>query len=66
MVAKLSKDQEADEDEAYMRSLTRCEEDRRRLHPDIEWCGGFRWFRSVNVIPLERFRPFNWRRNGER
>ena len=66
MVPKLNTDQEADEDEAFMRSLTRCEEDQRRLHPDIEWCGGFRWFRSANVIPLERFRPFNWRRNGER
>jgi hypothetical protein len=46
-----------DDDEAFMRSLTRCEEDRRRLYPGVPWDGGFRWFRSPNVIPLERFRP---------
>ena len=39
-----------------MRSLIRPEEDRRRLHPDRPWQGGFRWFRSENVIPLEQWR----------
>jgi hypothetical protein len=49
---------EQDEDEAFMHSLTRCEEDRLRLHPGVPWHGGYRWFRSTNVIPLEKFRPF--------
>jgi hypothetical protein len=54
---------EEDDDEAFMRSLTRCEEDRRRLYPSTPWDGGFRWFRSPNVIPLEKFRGRNWRRD---
>ena len=44
------------DDEAFMRSLIRPEEDRRRLHPDRPWEGGFRWFRSPNVVPLEQWR----------
>jgi hypothetical protein len=62
----ISKQIEEEDYEAFMRSLTRCEEDRRRLHPGTAWSGGFRWFRSTNVIPIERFRPLNWRRNSER
>jgi len=62
----ISKQIEEEDDEAFMRSLTRCEEDRRHLHPGTAWNGGFRWFRSANVIPLEKFRPFNWRRNSGR
>ena len=57
---------EQDDDEAFMRSLTRCEEDRRRLHPGVPWNRGYRWFRSANVIPLERYRPFNRRRDAPR
>jgi hypothetical protein len=49
---------EQEDDETFMRSLTWCEEDRRRLHPGVAWNGGYRWFRSPNVIPLERYRPF--------
>ena len=45
-----------DDDEAFMRSLIRPEEDRRRLYPTIPWDGGFRWFRSLNVVPIERYR----------
>jgi hypothetical protein len=47
---------EDDEDDALMRSLVRSEEDRRRLHPSVPWSGGYRWFKSPNVIPLEKFR----------
>ena len=43
-----------DDDEAFMRSLIRPEEDRRRLYPTVPWEGGFRWFRSPNVVPIER------------
>ena len=39
-----------------LRSLIRPEEDRRRLHPELPWRGGYRWFRSANVIPMERYR----------
>ena len=46
----------AEDDEAFLRSLIRPEEDRRRLHPELPWRGGYRWFRSANVIPMERYR----------
>jgi hypothetical protein len=49
--------EDENEDEALMRSLTRCEEDRRRLYPGVAWNGGYRWFRSPNVVPLEKFKP---------
>jgi hypothetical protein len=52
------------EDEDFMHSLTRCEEDRRKLYPGVAWGGGYRWFRSPNVVPLEKFRPFNRRRDA--
>jgi hypothetical protein len=54
-------DQIEDDDEALLRSLTWCEEDRRRLYPGIAWRGEYRWFRSSNVIPLERYRPSGWK-----
>jgi hypothetical protein len=57
MTIKSIADFEADEDEAFLRSVVLCEEERRRLYPGVEWRGGFRWFRSANVIPMERFRP---------
>jgi hypothetical protein len=45
-----------DDDEAFLRSLIRPEEDRRKLYPTHPWGGGFRWFRSPNVVPIERYR----------
>jgi hypothetical protein len=48
--------QDDDDDDAFMRSLIRPEEDRRRLYPGVAWEGGFRWFRSPNVVPLEQWR----------
>jgi hypothetical protein len=51
MIPTPSKDDE--DDEAFLRSLP--EEDRRQL-TSAAWHGGFRWFRSPNVIPLERYR----------
>ena len=54
-----------DDDEAFMRSLIRPEEDRRRRYPTIPWEGGFRWFRSPNVVPIERYRQArSWRRQS--
>jgi hypothetical protein len=45
------------EDEAFLRRLVLPEEDRRRLYPATRpWTGGYRWFRSENVIPIEQAR----------
>jgi hypothetical protein len=45
-----------DDDDAFMRKLIRPEEDRLRLHPTRPWAGGFCWFRSPNIVPLEQWR----------
>ena len=50
MLTKNDEDGE-DDDETLLRSLIRPEEDHRRLHPELPWRGGYRWFRSANVIP---------------
>jgi hypothetical protein len=44
-----------EEAEAFLRSVTLSEEDRRQC-TSAPWRGGFRWFRSPNVIPLEQYR----------
>jgi hypothetical protein len=43
------------DEETFMRHLTVCEEDR-RLYGFPPYRGGFRWFRSPNVVCLERVR----------
>ena len=46
-----------DNDEStFWRKLILPEEDRRRLFPDMTWKGGYRWFRSENVVCIEHFR----------
>ena len=50
----LPKDDE--DDEAFLQALIRPEEDRQRLHPELPWRGGYRWFRSTNVVCLEQAR----------
>jgi hypothetical protein len=42
-------------DEAVLRQLVLPEEDRCQ-YTSAPWRGGFRWFRSPNVIPIERWR----------
>jgi hypothetical protein len=42
------------DDEAFVRSLVICEEDRRRLTTAPS--SSYRWFRSPNVIDLVRYR----------
>jgi hypothetical protein len=44
------------EDDALLRQFVLSEEDRRRRHPRTEWTGGYRWFRSGNVVKLELYR----------
>jgi hypothetical protein len=46
---------ESDEDEAFLRRLTFAEEDRPSF-TTAKWEGGFRWFRSPNVVRLEVYR----------
>jgi hypothetical protein len=48
-----------DDEHAFWRKLVLPEEDRRRL--GMVWKGGYRWFRSPNVIPIEQ-----WRRRRQR
>jgi hypothetical protein len=45
-----------DDDDVLLRQLIPCEEDRRRLFPATTWTGGYRWFRSPNVVDLEVYR----------
>jgi hypothetical protein len=42
-------------DEVFLRSVTFPEEDR-HLFTAAPWRGEFRWFRSPNVVPLERYK----------
>ena len=45
---------EYDEEHAFARQLMLPEEDRARYL--TKWQGGYRWFRSPDVIPLEKYR----------
>jgi hypothetical protein len=31
-------------------------EEKRRLDPFLVWSGSYRWFKSGNIVPLERYR----------
>jgi len=53
---KLVDSQEDEEDEAFLRKIVFCEEDRRRRYPTLQWTGGYRWFMSPNIIPIEQWR----------
>jgi hypothetical protein len=44
-----------DEDDVFLQQLVLSEEDRKRLYPTTKWTGGYRWFRSDNVIKLEDY-----------
>lgn len=43
------------EDDTFLRSVVFPEEDR-HLFTSRAWNGEFRWFRSPNVIPIEKWR----------
>jgi hypothetical protein len=53
MLTKIRND---DYEDIFWRKLILPEEDRRRLFPDRIWKGGYRWFRSENVVCIEHFR----------
>ena len=44
-----------DPGEAFLREYTWPEEDR-HLFTSVPWSGGYRWFCSSNVVPLEQYR----------
>jgi hypothetical protein len=44
-----------DEVETFLRKVVPPEEERRQ-YTSAPWSGGYRWFRSENVIPLEQQR----------
>lgn len=46
---------DADEDEAFLRRMIFPEEDR-HLFTATPWRGGYRWFRSENVVCIEHYR----------
>jgi hypothetical protein len=48
---------EEDSDETFLRHVTFPEEDR-HLYTTTPWQGGYRWFRSPNVIPIEQWRKY--------
>jgi len=43
------------QDEYFFRQVVFAEEDR-HLFTTAPWHGGFRWFRSANVVPIEHWR----------
>jgi hypothetical protein len=46
------------EDEAFWRTLIFPEEERMAL-TSVSWNGGYRWFSSTNVVPIEHYRRPN-------
>jgi hypothetical protein len=45
---------QAEDEDAFWRKLVLPQEERMRL--SIPWRGGYRWFRSANVVPIEQWR----------
>jgi hypothetical protein len=39
----------------FLQNYTWPQEDR-HLFTSVQWSGGYRWFRSSNVVPLEQYR----------
>jgi hypothetical protein len=46
----------SEDQEAFHRKFTLCQEEWARLHATRKWPGGYRWFRSPNVTPIEYYR----------
>ena len=45
----------SEKEEAFWQKMVLPEED--RILIDAQWYGGYRWFRSENVVCLEHYRP---------
>jgi hypothetical protein len=52
------------QDESFLRGVVFPEEDR-HLFTTAPWHGGFRWFRSANVVPIEYWRRVEIEAPGE-
>lgn len=52
-----------EDDETFLRRFVVPAEDR-YLFTTAPWDGGYRWFRSTNVVPIERWRRSNPRPAG--
>jgi hypothetical protein len=50
-----------DQQHEFLRRFTIPEEDRAK-YTSARWNGGYRWFRSPNVLCLEKFRQLKMRR----
>jgi hypothetical protein len=55
MVPVAKTDPDLEEDEAFLQKLIYPEEDR-HLFTTVPWRGGYRWFRSPNVVCMEKYR----------
>jgi hypothetical protein len=53
---------DGDDGDDFLRKLTFPEEDR-HLFTTAPWQGGFRWFKSPNVVPIEQWRRKRGHRN---
>ncbi len=47
---------EYEAEHAFAREITLPVEDRAKYMPGARWDGGYRWFRSPNVVALEKCR----------
>jgi hypothetical protein len=50
-------------EEAFYRNLIRPEE--RLLYASAKGSGGYRWFRSPNIIPFEKYQRVRLTENGQ-
>jgi hypothetical protein len=57
-------DEDEDEDDKFYRRFVLCEEDRLHRYPHLGPSIGFRWFRSPNIIPIEKARRRRQKREG--
>jgi hypothetical protein len=53
----ITQDNDDDEDLALLRKFMRPEEDLREYRRRMPWTGGYRYFRSANVVCIEHYRP---------
>jgi hypothetical protein len=63
MSTLLERIQRYDEDRAFLRQAMIPEEDRHRF-TSVKWSGEYRWFRSPNVICLEKARAVRTENDG--
>jgi hypothetical protein len=55
----------SESDEKFWRDLIFPEE-KRRLHTSDPWKGGYRWFQSPNITPIETYRRAQLAEDGQK